>query len=93
MTTWAAFVGGAPLIALKKAAIAVDEVMAGSRDGALALLEADGVAAAAVSSRFLEHYPERETVAFRENDVADRYPDLAVIAHPRVRPIQGRIGL
>ena len=62
----------------------VEEVLAGNQDGALAQLKAQQVEAAAVNSRFLEQYAEREGVTFREIYVSDRYPDLAVIAHPRV---------
>jgi len=42
------------------------------------------VEAAAVNSRFLTQYAERERVQFREIYVSEGFPDLAVIAHPRV---------
>jgi phosphonate transport system substrate-binding protein len=73
-----------PLVALKTAGVTVQEVMAGNQDGALAQLKARQVQAAAVNSRFLKQYAEREGVAFREIYLSDPYPDLAVIAHPRV---------
>ena len=80
-----AFVGYAvPMVALKTAGVVVDEVMAGNQEGALAQLKARGVTAAAVNSRFLKQYAEREALAFREIYVSDPYPDLAVIVHPRV---------
>ena len=40
--------------------------------------------AGAVNSRFLAQYAEREQVQFREIFVSEGFPDLAVIAHPRV---------
>jgi phosphonate transport system substrate-binding protein len=73
-----------PLVALKTAGVTVEEVMAGNQDGALAQLKAHRVEAAAANSRFVKQYAEREAVAFREIYVSDPYPDLAVIAHPRV---------
>jgi phosphonate transport system substrate-binding protein len=73
-----------PLVALKTVGVTVEEVLAGNQDGALAQLKAQQVEAAAVNSRFLKQYVEREAVAFREIYVSDPYPDLAVIAHPRV---------
>ena len=75
-----------PLVALQTAGVTVEEVLAGNQDGALAQLKAQQVHAAAVNSRFLKQYTEREAVAFREIHVSEPYPDLAVIAHPRVPP-------
>ena len=61
-----AFVGYAvPTVALKKAGVGVEEVFAGSQEGALARLKARRVEAAAVNSRFLAQYSEREGVRFR----------------------------
>lgn len=73
-----------PVVALKTVGVTVEEVLAGNQDGALAQLKAQQVEAAAVNSRFLKQYAQREAVAFREIYVSDPYPDLAVIAHPRV---------
>ncbi len=73
-----------PLVALKAAGVFVEEVMSGNQDGALAQLKARQVQAAAVNSRFLKQYSEREGVAFRQIYLSDPYPDLAVIAHPRL---------
>jgi len=73
-----------PLVALKGAGVFVEEIMSGNQDGALAQLKARQVQAAAVNSRFLKQYSEREGVTFREIYLSDPYPDLAVIAHPRV---------
>jgi phosphonate transport system substrate-binding protein len=80
-----AFVGYAvPVVALKKAGVRVEEVFAGNQEGALAQLKARRVAAAAANSRFLSQYAEREGFRVREIFVSDPYPELAVIAHPRV---------
>ena len=73
-----------PLVALKMVGVTIEEVLAGNQDGALAQLKAKQVEAAAVNSRFLKQYAEREAVTFREIYLSDPYPDLAVIAHPRV---------
>lgn len=73
-----------PLVALKTASVAVQEVLAGNQEGALAQLKANQVQAAAVNSRFLKQYSDREKVTFREVFLSEPYPDLAVIAHPRV---------
>jgi phosphonate transport system substrate-binding protein len=73
-----------PLVALKAAGVFVEEVMSGNQDGALAQLKARQVQAAAVNSRFLKQYSEREGVAFRQIYLSDPFPDLAVIAHPRL---------
>lgn len=73
-----------PLVALKRAGVQVEEVFGGNQEGTLAQLKAKRVEAAAVNSRFLAQYAEREHVEFREIYVSEGFPDLAVIAHPRV---------
>jgi phosphonate transport system substrate-binding protein len=73
-----------PVVALKRAGVAVEEVFAGNQEGVLAQLKARRVDAAAVNSRFLRQYAEREHLRFREIFVSEGFPDLAVIAHPRV---------
>jgi phosphonate transport system substrate-binding protein len=73
-----------PILALKEAGVKVEEVMAANQDGALAQLKARRVDAAAVNSRFLAQYAAREGVAFRAIYESAGYPDLAVIAHPKV---------
>jgi phosphonate transport system substrate-binding protein len=50
----------------------------------MAQLKARRVEAAAVNSRFLAQYAEREGLRFREIYVSEGYPELAVIVHPRV---------
>ena len=80
-----AFVGYAvPLVALKRAKVTVEEVFGGNQDGTLAQLKARRVDAGAANSRFIRQYAERENVQFREIYVSEGFPDLAVIAHPRV---------
>jgi phosphonate transport system substrate-binding protein len=73
-----------PVLALKRAGVTMQEVLAANQEGALAQLKAGRVDAAAVNSRFLAQYEGREDVRFRGIFVSDEYPDLAVIAHPRV---------
>ena len=73
-----------PAVALKKAGVRVEEVFAGNQEGALAQLKAGRVEAAAVNSRFLAQYSEREGVRFRELYISEPYPELAVVVHPRV---------
>jgi len=73
-----------PVVALKKAGVTVREVFAGNQEGGLAQLKARRVEAAAVNSRFLAQYMEREKVRFRPIWESEAYPDLAVIVHPRV---------
>lgn len=80
-----AFVGYAvPGVALRKAGVQVEEVLAGNQEGAMAQLKARRVEAAAVNSRFLAQYSEREGVRFRAIFTSEPFPELAVIAHPRV---------
>jgi phosphonate transport system substrate-binding protein len=80
-----AFVGYAvPTVALKKAGVRVEEVFAGNQEGAMAQLKTRRVEAAAVNSRFLAQYSEREGVEFRAIHTSEPFPELAVVAHPRV---------
>ena len=82
-----AFVGYAvPVVALKKAGVQVEEVLAGNQEGAMAQLKARRVEAAAVNSRFLAQYSEREGVHFRAIFTSEPFPELAVVVHPRVAP-------
>jgi phosphonate transport system substrate-binding protein len=80
-----AFVGYAvPIVAFKKVGVRVEEVFAGNQEGAIAQLKNRRVDAAAVNSRFLAQYSEREGVQFRAIFTSDPYPELAVVVHPRV---------
>jgi phosphonate transport system substrate-binding protein len=73
-----------PVVALRQAGVKFTEVLAGNQEGVLAQLKARRVDGGAVNSRFLRDYQEREKVHFREIFTSSGYPDLAVIAHPRV---------
>lgn len=80
-----AFLGYAvPSVALRAAGIDVEEVLAANQEGGLAQLKAGRVDAAAVNSRFLDAFVEREGVAVRRVYLSDPFPDLAVVAHPRL---------
>jgi phosphonate transport system substrate-binding protein len=80
-----AFVGYAvPMVALKKAGVRVEEVLAGNQEGAMAQVKTRRVDAAAVNSRFLAQYSEREDVRFRAIFTSEAFPELAVVAHPRL---------
>ena len=80
-----AFVGYAvPMVALKKAGVRVEEVLAGNQEGAMAQVKSRRVEAAAVNSRFLAQYSEREGVRFRAIFTSEPFPELAVVAHPRL---------
>lgn len=80
-----AFVGYAvPMVALTKASVRVEEVFAGNQEGAMAQLKNRRVEAAAVNSRFLAQYSEREGVRFRPIFTSEPFPELAVVAHPRL---------
>jgi phosphonate transport system substrate-binding protein len=70
-------------VALKRAAVTVHPVFSGNQEGALAQRKARRVDAAAVNSRFLVQYQDREGLSVREVFVSDGYPDLAVVARPR----------
>ena len=65
-------------------ACSVEQMFGGNQEGTLAQVKAKRVEAGAVNSRFLSQYAEREHVQFREIYVSEGFPDLAVIAHPRV---------
>jgi phosphonate transport system substrate-binding protein len=88
-----AFVGYAvPVVALRKANVKVEEVFAGNQEGAMAQVKNRRVEAAAVNSRFLAQYSEREGVQFRAIFTSEPYPELAVVAHPRLpRPVVDKV--
>jgi phosphonate transport system substrate-binding protein len=77
-----------PKAALRRAGIAEKEVLAGNQEGALAQLASGQVEAAAVNSRFLTQYAARTGLRYREIYTSEPYPDLAVLAHPRLTPEQ-----
>lgn len=73
-----------PKAALRKAGVRDNEVMAGNQEGALAQLANGLVDAAAVNSRYLSQYAARKSFKYREIYTSEPYPDLAVLAHPRL---------
>jgi phosphonate transport system substrate-binding protein len=80
-----AFVGYAvPMVALKEAGMTVTTRFAGNQDGALAQLKARQVDAAAVNSRFLEAYAQREHLAYRTVFKSEPFFELPVLIHPRL---------
>lgn len=80
-----AFVGYAvPKMLFKAQGVHESEVFAGTQDAALTQLHLRQAEAAAVNSRFLEEYAARSGARFRVLYLSEPYPELAVIAHPRV---------
>ncbi len=73
-----------PKVALESAGIKVNVSFAGNQEGALAQLKAKMVDAAAVNSRFLKQYMERQKVQFREIFVSEPFAELPIIVHPRL---------
>lgn len=73
-----------PRMILDSADIRAEAVFAGNQEGALAQLKARQVDAAAVNSRFLAQYAEREGLRHRSLFVSEEFAELPVIAHPRV---------
>lgn len=73
-----------PRVALDSAGIRSEAVFAGNQEGALAQLKAGQVDAAAVNSRFLAQYAEREGLLYRLLFVSEEFAELPVIVHPRV---------
>lgn len=73
-----------PKVALESADIKVNISFAGNQEGALAQLKAKVVDAAAVNSRFLKQYMERQKIQFREIFVSEPFAELPIIIHPRV---------
>lgn len=73
-----------PKLALRKAGVREQEVMAANQEGALAQLASGQVDAAAVNSRYLTQYAARKGLRYRELYTSEAYPDLAVLVHPRI---------
>lgn len=71
-------------VALQDARVSVTEKFAGSQDGALAQLKAGQVHAAAVNSRFLEPYAQRENLSYRILYRSEPYRELPIVVHPRL---------
>lgn len=80
-----AFLGYAvPQKAFREGGVQVREKFAGNQEGALAQLQAKQVHAAAVNSRALAAYAEREHLRYRRIYVSEPYHELPVLIHPRV---------
>ncbi len=77
-----------PKVALRAANVKEEEVFAGNQEGALAQLTGGLVDAAGVNSRYLTQYAARKNFAYRELFTSEPYPDLAVVAHPRLAEAQ-----
>jgi phosphonate transport system substrate-binding protein len=73
-----------PKAALRKSGVKDTEVMAGNQEGVLAQLANGLVDAAAVNSRYLTQYAARKGLRYREIYTSEPFPDLAVLAHPRL---------
>lgn len=82
-----AFAGYAvPNLALKEADVRIIAKFAGNQEGALAQLKARQVDAAAVNSRFVASYSQREGVKLRTVFLSEAYHEIPVVIHPRVPP-------
>lgn len=87
-----AFAGYAvPVVALKEAGITVNTRFAGNQEGALAQLKAGQVDAAAVNSRFIAPYAQRENIRYRTIYLSEPYHELPIIIHPRVPAAQASL--
>lgn len=85
----AAFVAYAvPKVALKTHGVSVREVFAANQEGALAQLKARQVEAAAVNSRFLTGYAERENLRYRTLYQSEPFHEMPVLIHPRIPATQ-----
>lgn len=73
-----------PMVALQKAGVKVEPVLAGNQEGALAQLRARQVDAAAVNSRFLTQYAAQNAMPYRDLYTSEGYTELPVVIHPRV---------
>jgi phosphonate transport system substrate-binding protein len=77
-----------PMTALNAAGVAVESVLAGNQEGALAQLKARQVEAAAVNSRYLSQYAAQQGLRYRELFTSEGYAELPVIVHPRLPKAQ-----
>lgn len=80
-----AFVGyHVPSQALSRAGISVSSAFAGNQEGAMRQLATGIVDAAAVNDRVMHAFAMRTKFRYRVLWRSEPYPDLAVMAHPRV---------
>lgn len=73
-----------PKIVLKNIGVKVNFSFAGNQEGSLAQLQAKLVDAAAVNSRFLKQYVERQKTQFREIFISEGFAELPILVHPRL---------
>ena len=73
-----------PMVALQEANIKVTAKFAGSQDGALSQLKSRQVHAAAINSRFLPPFLQRENIRVRTIYLSEAYRELPILIHPRV---------
>jgi phosphonate transport system substrate-binding protein len=64
--------------------VAVTPVFGGNQEGIMAQLQAGKVTAAAVNSRLLQDYANREKLHYRVIWESGRFHNIPVAAHPRV---------
>lgn len=73
-----------PRVALREAGVTVNAKFAGNQEGALAQLKARQVDAAAVNTRFLESYAQREKLHYRSVYLSEPFLEMPILIHPRV---------
>ena len=73
-----------PIVALKKAGVRVEEVLAGNQEGAMAQLKAAGWTRRRSTRGSSRSTPSARACSFRAIYTSEPFPELAVIAHPRV---------
>lgn len=80
-----AFVGYfVPMDALLRAGISVNKVFAGNQEGAIGQLKAGRVVAAAVNSKVMRDFAEREKIGYRILWGSEEYRDIPLAALPTV---------
>ncbi|HEY6095100.1 MAG TPA: phosphate/phosphite/phosphonate ABC transporter substrate-binding protein [Gallionellaceae bacterium] len=70
--------------ALKRAGAKVETVFTGSQEGGFAQMANQRVDAAVGNSKIIESYAAREGMRYRAIFTSAAYPDLPIMAHPRV---------
>ena len=73
-----------PRAELRRQGVTVTEQFAGNQEGAMARLRSGAAVAAGVSLAVFESYAKRESFNYRVLWTSPAYPDIPVMAHPRV---------
>jgi phosphonate transport system substrate-binding protein len=73
-----------PMDALEKLGIRVKPVFAGNQEGAMGQLKSGRVEAAAVNSRLMRDFAEREVIRYRVLWRSEEYLNIPISAHPSV---------